>query len=605
MKELNGFEIEIYNQHNFDDGVKSATCPLCSSDRKKKSDKCVKLDWDLGFANCYHCGETLQLHTYKKKDKIKNYVVPEFKYSELSNKVIEWFETRHISQQTLSRLKITESKEWMPQTKKEESTINFNYFLDEQLVNVKYRDGRKNFKLYKDAEKILYNLDSIRTSKDCIIVEGEIDCLSFVEAEVFSVVSVPNGFNLKGDINLDYLNEYLEFFDNKDKIYLCLDNDEAGQKGQSEFIRRLGAERCYLVDLKDCKDANEFLINYGTDELKECVKSAELTPLENIKVLNDYSKELDDFWLNGLPKGMTCGMRLLDNVFTAELGQYTIITGVPQSGKSELLDQMVVGYNLNTSNKVGIVSIENEPFIFHYDKIAQKIFGRKPTPNDIGTDELEQVKEYISDNYFHVHFEKRYKLEEVLQKFRELVKRKGCRIFVVDPFNKVKLDKNITNINDFTAEYHLLMDEFTKQTNSHLFLVAHPTKTIQAEGSESSFKMPTAYDIKGGGEHFDMSYNVIGVNRIYEQMITHIKTLKVKFKHLGTQQESVFYGYNTINGRYEDLEYQPSVIDFETKINVSNLDYSNWLTKEEPKVDVLEQERDDSFDIDYSQDVPF
>ena len=60
--------------------------------------------------------------------------------------------------------------------------------------------------------------------------------------------------------------------------------------------------------------------------------------------------------------------------------------------------------------------------------------------------------------------------------------------------------------------------------------------------------------------------------------------MKVKFKHLGEQQRSVFYGYNKPNGRYEDLEYQPTVIDFEEIINVKKLDYSNWLSKDKKEL---------------------
>lgn len=600
---LNGFEIDKYNVYGFDENHKTSTCPKCSEQRKKNKDKCLSIFWDTGLAKCNHCGELIQLHTYKSSNRDIKYTIPTFKYEALSEKVIEWFEKRGISQQTLSHAKVTQSIEWMPQTKKEENTINFNYFLNDEIVNVKYRDGRKNFKLFAGAEKILYNIDSIRTSLECVVVEGEIDCLSFIEAGYYNVVSIPNGFNLKGNLNLDYLDNYTSYFDNKEKIYLCLDNDEAGQKGKEEFVRRLGSDKCYIVDLLDCKDANEYIVKYGKDKLTERLTKAELTPLENIVVLNDLSDELDNFWINGLPKGMLTGMPLFDEVFSAELGQYTLITGVPQSGKSEWLDQMIVRYNLNTGNKVGIVSTENEPFVFHYNKIVQKLYGKKPTKEDVGTDKIKDIKNYISENYFHVHFEKRYYLEEVLIKFRELVKRKGVRMFVIDPFNKVKLNKNISNINDFTAEYHLMLDEFVKQTNSHLFLVAHPTKTSYAENSSMSFNMPSAYDIKGGGEHFDMSYNVIGVNRIYEQKIVHIKTLKIKFRHLGEQQKSVFYGYNHLNGRYEDLEFQPAVIDFENVVNITQFTTDSWLHKEElielPAYKTIEA--NDNFDNDYEQ----
>lgn len=600
--ELNGFEIEKYNIYGFDENHKTSTCPKCSEQRKKNKDKCLSIFWDTGLGKCNHCGELIQLHTYKKKEQIREYVKPEFIYNKLDEKVLEWFSKRGISSQTLSHTKVSQSKEWMPQTQKEANTINFNYFVNDELINIKYRDANKHFKLYKDAEKVFYNIDSIRLSNECIIVEGEIDALSYIEAGYYNVVSIPNGFNLNGAINLDYLDNYLDYFENKEKIYLSFDNDEAGRKGKEEFIIRLGSEKCYIIDLKDCKDSNEYLVKYGKESLLKQIELAELTPLENIKTLNDFNQDLDNFWLKGLPKGMTTGMTLFDEIFSAELGQYTLVTGVPQSGKSEWLDNMIIRYNLNTGNKACYVSIENEPFVFHYDKIAQKIYGRRPSENDIGTKELEEVKNYIADNFAHVHFEKRYYLDEVLRKFTEIRKRKGTKIFVIDPFNKVKLNKKIADINEFTAEYHLMLDEFVKQTNSHLFLVAHPTKVSYAEGSEKSYKMPSAYSIKGGGEHFDMSYNVIGVNRIYEQKIVQVKTLKVKFKHLGEPQRSVFYGYNTVNGRYEDLQYQPDAIDFRTEIECGQLDYSNWLTKQNNEPNYELSDIQPNFDFD---DTPF
>lgn len=605
MKEINGFEIEVYNQHGFVDGVKTSTCPLCSEERKKKSDKCVKLDWDKGFANCFHCGESLQLHTYKKSTELKNYIIPEFKYNKVSEKVIEWFKGRGISQMTLSRLKISESKEWMPQTKKEENTINFNYFLDEKLVNIKYRDGRKNFKLFKDAEKILYNLDSIRTAKECIIVEGEIDCLSFIESEIYNVVSVPNGFNLQGNVNLDYLNNYLNYFDNKEKIYLALDNDEAGIKGKEEFIRRLGSERCYLVDFKDCKDANEYLIKYGS--LKEVIEKAEITPLEEVVVLNDNSDALDDFWLNGTEQGMTFDLPDFDAAYSVEMKQYTLLTGVPQSGKSEFLDQLLVKLNLNYGEKVGFCSLENEPFIYHYDKLFQKIYGRKPKGKaEILSENVIKVKQHISDNFFHIQKKSRYWLQEVLAKFEELRKRKGVRIFVIDPYNKVKLKDGSQDINRYTEEYHILIDDFCKRLDVHVFLVLHPVKVSLQEGSAMTFVMPHAYNLKGGGEHFDMSYNIIGLNRIYEFKLVHVKTLKVKFRHIGTNQHDAYFSYNTVNGRYEELVEQPSGGEL-YEIPAKNLDYKNWLSKEnndifEERTTSLADQKDNSFDFD---EVPF
>ena len=123
--------------------------------------------------------------------------------------------------------------------------------------------------------------------------------------------------------------------------------------------------------------------------------------------------------------------------------------------------------------------------------------------------------------------------------------------------------------------------------------------------------MPTAYNIKGGSEHNDMSYNVLGINRIYESKLIHVKTLKVKFRHLGEINQDAFFGFNTVNGRYEELQYQPSG-DEVVEIPVRSLDYSNWIkteSKEETipiEFDVAVQDNNDLIpqEIDMD-DMPF
>ena len=69
----------------------------------------------------------------------------------------------------------------------------------------KYRDGDKNFKLVKDAERIMYGLDDIMGCDEVIIVEGEMDKLSFYEAGFKNCVSVPNGAS---NLKLEYLKDF-------------------------------------------------------------------------------------------------------------------------------------------------------------------------------------------------------------------------------------------------------------------------------------------------------------------------------------------------------------------------------------------------------------
>ena len=266
--EVNGFYVDKFNQYNLPVGKAESVCPLCSHLRKpeNRKKKCASLDWERGLGTCHNCNKTFQLHTYQRKGgsdiEYKRPTYDTNTHKPVQSKVLKWFESRGISKKTVEDLNISEGPEYMPQTGKEENTIKFNYMIGDQLINIKYRDARKNFKLYKGAEKIFYNINSIVGHDSCVIVEGEIDVLALHEAGVPNVISVPNGATLNHN-NLDYLDNCIDYFDDKTKIIIAVDADEAGSMLKQELVRRLGAEVCYLVDFNGCKDANEYLLEYG------------------------------------------------------------------------------------------------------------------------------------------------------------------------------------------------------------------------------------------------------------------------------------------------------------------------------------------------------
>lgn len=65
----------------------------------------------------------------------------------------------------------------MPGSDGKRLTINFNYYRDGELINIKYRDSSKAFKQTAGAEKIFYGLDDIKSEKDVIIVEESLTSL--------------------------------------------------------------------------------------------------------------------------------------------------------------------------------------------------------------------------------------------------------------------------------------------------------------------------------------------------------------------------------------------------------------------------------------------
>jgi twinkle protein len=549
--EINGFQIDKFNQYDLIVGKKEGVCPLCSSNRKpeNRKAKCAMYDWERGLGTCMNCNEVFQLHTFKRKggnDKVYN-KPKKIANPLLSNKVIKWFEGRGISNNTLVKMKITEGQEFMPQTGKEENTIQFNYFINDELINIKYRDGKKNFKLVKGAEKIFYNIDSTVGHNYVVIVEGEMDALSFVEAGVSSVISVPNGATISNN-NLDYLDNCIDYFEDKEKIILAVDQDEAGENLKQELIRRLGAEACFTCDFGVHKDANEFLIHNSSDMLSDVIKNASAVPIENVLTLKDVDDELQEFIEQGFKPGYQVGLDNFDSIFSTYTGQFITVTGVPSSGKSDFVDRMVVGYQLKYGWKTAFASPENKPTFLHAHKLMRKIGDWMPTKEDINTNKWEEVSNIINDNFFFIENE-RYDLDSVLSKGAQLVKRKGIKCLVIDPYNKVKMNGAAAmSIPDATMEYLTRIEAFAKKYDVLVIVVAHPTKMYKKD--DGTLDEPNMYNIKGGGEWYDASYHGLLVHRNYEKKTVKVKVLKVKFQNLGENQAEAHFKWDHISGNY-------------------------------------------------------
>ena len=553
--EINGFEIDTFNQYDLNVGKREGICPLCSHTRQPKNQKakCAMYDWDRGLGTCMNCNEVFQLHTFKRKsDSLKEYTKPEWKNNtSLSNNAIKWFESRGISQKTLVKMKITEGTEFMPQTGKNENTIQFNYFINNELINIKYRDGRKNFKLVKGAEKVFYNIDRTIGHDYIVIVEGEMDALSFVESGIEPVVSVPNGATIN-NTNLDYLDSCIDYFETKEKVILAVDADEAGLALKQELIRRLGAERCFTVEFGVHKDANEFLMENGRNNLANIISKAKPVPIENVVTLKDINEELEEFIYEGFKPGYQIGLNNFDSIFSTYTGQFITVTGVPSSGKSDFVDRMVVGYYLKYGWKTAFASPENKPTFLHTHKLIRKIGGWMPNKDDIGTEKWNNVISKVNDNFYFIENE-RYDLDAVLAKGAELVKRKGIKCLVVDPYNKVKMQgASAMSIPDATMEYLTRIEAFAKKYDVLVIIVAHPTKMYKKE--DGTIDEPTMYSIKGGGEWYDASYHGLLVHRNYEQKTVKVKVLKVKFQNLGENQAEAHFKWDHVSGDYMPIE---------------------------------------------------
>jgi twinkle protein len=141
----------------------------------------------------------------------------------------------------------------------------------------------------------------------------------------------------------------------------------------------------------------------------------------------------------------------------------------------------------------------------------------------------------------------RYTLESVLRKGAELVKRKGIKCLVIDPYNKVRdVDCQTEDVNKYTMEYLTKIETFAKKYDVLVFIVAHPTKMYKNQ--DGKIEEPTMYNIKGGGEWYDASYHGLLVHRDYEARTTKVKVLKCKFQNLGENGAEAHFTWEPRSG---------------------------------------------------------
>jgi twinkle protein len=165
-----------------------AFCPKCHDTRKDKRDRSLSVNLQNGVYNCHYHGCEFKGSVMERPQKIikKDFTPPVPRPQKVSDKMLKWFEdVRKISNNTLLRMKITESEEWFGEKM---TAICFNYFKDDKLVNIKFRTGDKRFKMSAGAELIPYNLDAAKGEKELLWVEGEIDLLTCIECGIYNVV---------------------------------------------------------------------------------------------------------------------------------------------------------------------------------------------------------------------------------------------------------------------------------------------------------------------------------------------------------------------------------------------------------------------------------
>lgn len=373
-----------------------------------------------------------------------------------------------------------------------EQSMGFQFRDGGRVSHTKWRFPDKQFRIEPAGQpKIFWNIDSLRVGSSppplVIITEGEIDALSFLQAEVSCVISVPNGAagNLgTGDIDpeddngFSYLwrgNAIIPELAHAETIILATDSDKPGRILAQELAIRLGKERCYLVEYPEgCKDCNDVLMRHGPEAVQDLIgRVRPMWPTELVPVPDLPDDPFSE------PHSVGWSAFGQENMLITP-PELIITTGCPNAGKSEwswnLACQMARLHRWKTS----IIQFEDKK-----ERLMRSLGGYAETwsRDPDWKDDIGNPTEWVRRHFFAPMPESIDDVDSsrclnwVLERIKEAATRHGCRMVIIDPWNEIEHDWGRQySETQYIMRSIKLLKQAMRRYSIVINLIAHPTK---------------------------------------------------------------------------------------------------------------------------------
>ena len=550
-------------------GNYKTTCPKCSHTRTKKNDPCLSVTIKSSSVlwNCHHCSWTGSINTTGSTNTNnsfkRSYNIPKKIEESTVNNFNKFWTDRCISKETVRYFQIKQIQKHFSNGL--ENCLAFPYMIKGKVVNYKYRTQNKEFRQEAGTRRTLFNIDSLEGRNEIIFVEGEMDVLALYECGISNVVSLPDGAPQEAkfredDKRFDALKECAEDLSKATKVIIAVDMDKQGQALAQELAHRFGKDRCFLVNWGgDYKDANEALIGSGKDYVTNIIDSAKPYPVDGLYKVEDYFKQVTDLYLGNEEKPLSTGYKVLDSVYKLMTGTFTVITGIPNHGKSNFLDQILINASKLHDWKFAIFSPEHST-PRHLARLAEtfieKPFSEGPARRMQET-ELNTAMKYLNEHFFFLESrEERPTIEWVLDKARIASIRNGIKGLVIDPYNEVDVNnrgskREDEHIRDIIAQ----CKRFAKTHDVCVWVVAHPSKMHR--NNDGSYPVPSMYDISGSAHWHNMADVGICVHRNFDEEQTIVYLKKVREQGLYGEIGEALFTYNVETKNYLECITEP------------------------------------------------
>ena len=391
----------------------------------------------------------------------------------LNQKTVDFFSARKITKPTLEACGIYS-------TNRADGTswIAFPTTVGEEEINTKYRNAETKDFTFDKTSDMLYGFGEF--VDDMVIVEGEIDCLTLVEAGFKNVFSVSNGAS--GSV------DWLKVPRSCKSVILAPDADEKGKELFGNLLDVVGRPRCKFVKFpKGCKDFNDVLVKYGVEAVQEVVGAARYVNAGGVYNFSD---------LPPMPPQKSWSLRLPMMECNIREGEFSVITGFPGVGKTTILNIMAREM-VDQGVKIAFASFEQPPYV-QLPKLVAAFNRGEAVSGESRKTINDNIKLICPPEFVGGDIGVTTDLGWLLEQMSAVVIRDGVKWIIVDPWNEIEhnIPSSITQTM-YIQKALIEIKRFAREYGVHITVVAHPAKP--QEGS----KKPSLYSISDSAHWYN------------------------------------------------------------------------------------------------------
>jgi twinkle protein len=457
---------------------------------------------------------------------------------------------------------------------------------------VKYRPARsikhgenKNWCQHdSDTSPILFNMNRININQPLLIVEGEGDAMSAIEAGYFNTVSVPLGAG-----NFHWIEENWDWLEQFNSIIVASDNDEAGQKMRKECIYRLGTWRTKYVEYPKekvtekgtaipIKDMNDTLQSFGSCYVMSMIVNAKDVPVSSVVDFTDV-EDLDISDMTGTVTGIKPVDKELIRIFD---GTLTILSGRPGSGKTSLIDQIIAN-TIDDDKPVFLFSKEMPEKMstnwFNFILAGQRNLVEKVNlANEkymvVSPEAKTKIRSFYNSKLYLYRDSESNTIGEVMKSMEDCVRKYGVKLLVLDNLMMLDLECSETEKNNAQTNLINRLIKFASKFNVAVCLIAHPRKTMQMN---TDIEM---YEIAGTSNIINLAMRSIGLRRVSKKEQEDEKNPFRKYNVILTIMKDRLLGKADIQiGLYYDVKSRRFFTDYDEFDYIYRWDDRNYSDK--------------------------